>query len=144
MQDRSVWSLVLNDILEVMPLRTVREAMGSMSSRDLKNTAVRVTRLDKLFDNDVIHPVKVERIACSKDAAKMHLTFGGQWVVIMHEDGSLNIHQTRDFASPFVSVAPPDCPTSMYRNDPAYVEVGMTSFHEELLVVSFDILTAVK
>jgi hypothetical protein len=135
MQERSIWSTVLGDILDVVALRTVRDAMPSMSSQDLRNTAVRAMRIDQLFNNnDVIRPVKVKHIPCSQDAAKIQLTFGGQWILIMYDNGSLNLYHTRDFESPLVSLARPDGSPPLHWNE-SYMEVQITSLHEEHLVV---------
>ena len=145
MEDRSVWRLVLSDILDVIPLRTVSQAVISMSSRELKDIAVRATRIDTLFEKDIVYPVKLESISCSKIAATIQITPGGQWIVIMHKDGSLNLHQTRDFGVPLVRIPRPECSPSHSWDElaQANMDVRVTSLGEPLVIIS-DTLISTK
>ena len=87
--------------------------MASMSSRDLRNPAVRATRIDKLFVNsDVVYPVKVQSIPCNLNATRLDITPGGEWLLIMDDVGTYTLHKTREFASTPLTVADPHVTSS--------------------------------
>jgi len=143
MDEWSVWALALGDILEVIPLRAVRAAIPSMSSRALKAAAVRATLIDNLFNKDVIHPVHVKRVRCDSSVVRQEIVPGGQWILIMHEDGSINLHKMSSLTSPLLSVARPDCASSFLWNtgSPQYVLISTSRDGVDQLVLASESYT---
>jgi hypothetical protein len=79
-----------------------------MSSRELRNAAVHATCIDRRFDNDVVRPVQVNRFSCSTNVATQGIVPGGQWILLMFEDGSINLYELSGSASPLLTLARPD------------------------------------
>jgi hypothetical protein len=127
-----------------MAFRTVRDAMPWMSVRELRSAAVRAARINKLFDSDIVRPMKMTRVSCRPDASRIHLTFGGQWIMIMHDDGSLNFHQTRDIRSPLMSIVRPHYPSVLHWDHHPHMDVRMTSVQEMQLVIASEIFTSLR
>lgn len=96
MGERAVWSPVLHDIVEVIPLRIVRHIIPMMSTRDIRRTAIQATRIDCLFDKCTMKPARVQRIDLDADVVSLEIGHGGQWILTMRDDGSLHLHRIRN------------------------------------------------
>lgn len=137
MQERTIWNLALLDISEVRSSRGIQSIMPSMSSQELRNAAVQALRIDKLFDNDVIHPLSVKCIPCHDDAVMLEVALGGQVVMIMNGDGTLNLHHTRNLTSPTLTCVRTDHARSIRtsRLSPTYFVIPPRADGELLALV---------
>jgi hypothetical protein len=109
METRSVWSLALGDILDVIPSSSVRHDMKFMSSRELRKKATLMVKVDAMFDNDVIKPARIQRFAMKNGEALAEVFPGGDWVVTIHEDETMRLHRTKEFnQTALVTVKRPD------------------------------------
>jgi hypothetical protein len=99
MQERTIWSIALLDVLDVIPLAAVRAAMPSMSSQELRKITVRIFRINRLFDSDVVLPANVRCIPCDPQAKTVEIVPGGQVLAIIHQDGTLKLHETTNISS---------------------------------------------
>jgi len=107
---RAVWSLVLQDLMGVMPFHVVRHSSHLMSAEELRRRAIRAARIDDLLDHDVIQPAKFH-VETYQDVAKAAIAPGGKWLLMLYEDGSIHLHLTRDLTEPPLLVIPrPDFP----------------------------------
>ena len=97
-------ALALSDILEVIPLPAVRAAMPSMSSRGLKNAAVRATAIDRLFNNNVVRPMQMKRFSCDNNVVSRKIVPGSQ----LRENGTINLDKLSGLGSPLLTVTRPD------------------------------------
>jgi hypothetical protein len=95
MNTRSVWNLALGDILDVIPSPSLRDAMPLMSSRELKERATQMARVDGVFDKDIIHPTRVKQHPLGFAEVRAEVAPGGDWIVTVHEDyaGSLCLYR---------------------------------------------------
>jgi hypothetical protein len=112
--DRSVWMAVLRDIMEVMPLRRVLHALPNMSASELKQKAVHMTRLDSRWNREIVHPVKIDSHPLGSGVCKVHVWPGGDFILTLHSDGTLQLYRNQDLAVPLVTVPRPDCASRKY------------------------------
>lgn len=122
MQDRSVWRLALEDILEVKPFRQMRSAIPRMSPRELKRAVLRAIQVENVLDKDVIYPLNMTPYKCSPSIDTIKVLPGGQLILIMEINGTLHLHHTGDLTSPIESVTRPDCADAReWRSLPTYI-----------------------
>jgi hypothetical protein len=109
MDARSVWSLALDDILDVIPSPSVRHDMKLMSSRELRETALRMAKVDTVFDSDVIKPTSIRRFTLKNGEALAEVLPGGDYVVTMHENETMRLNRAKEFnQTALVTVKQPD------------------------------------
>lgn len=98
MNERSVWSLALGDILGVVSSPTLIHALQSMSLQALRSKAVFMARNAKLFEDDVITPARRQQIDWPhQNMAKIRAIPGGSGhIVTMLGDGTLCLYSVQD------------------------------------------------
>jgi hypothetical protein len=99
---RSVWLHVVQDLMSVMPLRRIQDTLLSMSTEDLRKAILVTVRADSNWpQGKIVHPVP--QWCTSHDRKKvrqMSLLPGGEWLLILLHDGTLNICQPLDLDAP--------------------------------------------
>jgi len=106
--ERSVWLTVLRDILQVIPLRRVLEALPTMSASELKEKAVLITRLDSLWSLESVRPVRISSHSFGAGIRKALVWPGGDFILILIEDGTLQLYRYQEMTVPLVTVMHPD------------------------------------
>lgn len=135
MDERSVWNTALHDITEVIPLRGLRYTMPSMSSGELKNKAITMARLERLWSCQVAIPKKIERHLLDPDICRVEFILGGNWILTLRKDGTLQLHQNRNLAEPRVTVHRIEDPSRNYFPDNADMRRSISSRGENWAVV---------
>ena len=136
MKEHAVWSLALQDIVQIIPLRVVRDTIPSMSLQDIRRTALRATRIDALFESGTVHPKNIQSIPLTYHVASVEIAPGGQWVLIMGEDGSVHLHPTRDVTRSVLTVKRPEHSSSSHRTwEQGQSSVMLSSWHGNYLAV---------
>lgn len=93
--DRSVWSLVLWDLADVKNLPHVKYKIPSMTADELRMKAIHITRIDELWSQDGIKPIRIEDHFVDSDAVKVEVTPGGRGILIQLENGDLELHDSK-------------------------------------------------
>lgn len=106
--ERSVWLAVLCDILQVIPLRRVLYALPTMSASELKQKAVLITRLDSLWSLETVRPVRISNHPLGAGICRALIWPGGDFILILVEDGTLQLYRYQDMTVPLVTVPRPD------------------------------------
>lgn len=114
---RAVWSLVVQDLIGIMPFHVVRHNSHLMSTQELMRRAIRAARIDVLLDREVIRPIKIIQIDIHPGVAKAVIAPGGQWMLMLLEDGAIHLHPAGNLTQPPILVIPrPDCTLSRHWN----------------------------
>ena len=92
MDNRSIWYKALVDILSAIYVPGMRETFPTMSSEQLRQKATHMTRLDRRWYQGSLMPTKIQRYHCASDAHSVHFVQGGEWVIIMFQDGRLELY----------------------------------------------------
>src|ERR1700729_4367713 len=105
MDERSVWSLALGDILDVIQSATTLHSMQSMSSSQLRKKAIRMAAVDSIFDgnansSEVIKPAKVQCYTLDHNMARVAVAPAGDWIMTMHGDETVHLHRTEGINQP--------------------------------------------
>lgn len=137
MGDSAIWRLALYDIVEVIPLRIVRDVIPTMSLRDIRRTVIRAVRMDFMFDNRRIQPAKVQSINLGDDVVGLEIGHGGQWILIMHEDGSIRLHHIRNMDKSVLLASRPEY-DRLRTWDPAQMCILLSSWRGTLLAVAYE------
>jgi len=116
-EERSVWSAAVRDIVGVVPLRRVRHELPSMTSEQLKRKAMQIARLDNLWSHESIHPVKVERHPLDAGVRRAEVVLGGDFILTLFKDGTLQLHRARDMSQLLMTVHRPNPPSRHYFPD---------------------------
>jgi hypothetical protein len=105
--DRAIWSLVLYDIMEVIPLPSIRHSISSMSADELIQKAILITRIDEVFRQEVINPTNITRHPLDH-IAKVEVGPGGQWMLLQSMDCTLHLYNSNLEDPPFVTAKLPE------------------------------------
>jgi len=120
METRSVWSLALDDILDVIPSSSVQHDMKFMSSRELRKKAILMAKVDAVFSSDVIKPARIQRFVMKNGEALSEVVPGGNWVVTIHEDETMRLHRAGEFNQ--------TAPVIIKRPDESYRQTSSLSY----------------
>jgi hypothetical protein len=105
MDERSrVWHRALVDILSVIYIPGVREALHSMSSEELRHRAICMTRLDRRWYQGSLMLGKVQRHHCESNAYRVQFIQGGEWIVMMFSNGSLQLCRAHSLAEATIRI----------------------------------------
>jgi hypothetical protein len=137
MEDSAIWRLALYDIVEVVPLRIVRDIIPTMSLRDIRRTVIRAVRMDFLLDNQSIQPARVRSVTLGADVVGLEIGHGGQWILIMHEDGSIHLHHIRNMDKSVLLASRPEY-DKLRTWDPAQMCILLSSWRGTLLAVAYE------
>jgi len=108
MDERSIWHAALVDILSVIHIPGMLEGMPSMSSQELRRRAIRMIRLDRRWYQGPIVPGEIERQHCGRDTYRVQLIQGGAWVLVMYNDGQLQLCRSDNLAEPNICIPSTD------------------------------------
>ena len=114
MGERSIWMAVLQDITEIIPLRGVLHRLPVMSSRELEHKVVTMARLDELWSRGTVHPAKIDCHPVDSSVSKVEVLHGGNFILILIVDGTLQLYNTQDVTKLLVKVPPPERPRNFY------------------------------
>jgi hypothetical protein len=107
MGERIIWMAVLQDITEVIPLRGAIPALPAMSSNELQRKAVTMARLDELWRCGTVYPMKIDRHPIGSDVLFAEVICGGDFILTLIRDGTLQLYHTQDVTKLLVAVPPP-------------------------------------
>lgn len=116
-EERSVWSAAVRDIMGVVPLRRVRHELPSMTGEQLKHKAMQIARLDNLWSRESIRPVKVERHLLDSGVRRAEVVLGGDFILTLFKDGTLQLHRARDMSQLLMTVYRINPPSRHYFSD---------------------------
>jgi hypothetical protein len=98
MGERVIWNQALSDILEVVNLPLLQHTMHLMSALELRQKAILVAHIDRLFDHQIIKPANVQLYRMANDVSQAAIAPGGDGIVLMQDDGTLNVHKMGNLA----------------------------------------------
>jgi hypothetical protein len=114
MRERSIWMAVLQDITEVIPIRGVLHVFPTMLSSELEHKAMMMARIDELWSRGTVHPAKIDRYPVDSDVSTIVLLFGGDFILTLVKDGTLQLCHTQDVTKLLVTVPPPYRPSNRH------------------------------
>ena len=94
-ESRYVWLCVLQDILSAIPLPNLRHSLSQLSADELKKKAIIAARIAHLWNQETVIPQKAYKFECDSGVVSLHLLPGGKWMIIVHFDGTLVLHDFR-------------------------------------------------
>ena len=102
MDERSVWSNALRDIMEIIPLPRLLHALPETSTREIRKQAILMARRDALWGHQPgpIQPAKVQQYQFNYHLSSVAILSGGAHLVLMRSDGTLYLHRTGDLSGP--------------------------------------------
>lgn len=112
MAERSVWMAVLQDITEAIPIQGLLHALPTMSSNELEHKAVMMARLDELWNHSSVIPAKIERYPVGSDVSTTILLFGGNFLLTLLMDGTLQLYHTQNVTELLETASPPYRPSN--------------------------------
>lgn len=62
-----------------------------MSTKELRDKAIVITKVDELWNQDVIHAKSIQRFPLDSDMTKMEVGPGGEWVLMQRANGTLHV-----------------------------------------------------
>jgi hypothetical protein len=144
MEERIVWRLVLEDLLGIMPFHVIRHISHLMSTHELRQRAIRATRIDSLLDHKVVHPTNICVHAGWSDVSKAVIAPGGLWMLMLNENGSIRLQMTRDLTeAPALVIPRPECAASSQWNvTDMNNNIIITSVREHYVVVASESFNA--
>lgn len=96
MNERSIWSLVLSDILGIITSPNLIHALPSMSSQKLKLKSITMARRAKTFATDTIVPRSCQQINwVHQHLVRAEAVPGSDHIVTLLEGGTICLHSTR-------------------------------------------------
>lgn len=101
---RSIWYKVLVDILAIIWLPAMLQALPSMSCQQLRQEATRISRLDRRWYEGSLMPTKIQRHNCATDILRVQFVQGGEWILMLFGDGSIGLFDQNDLEEPKVDV----------------------------------------
>lgn len=102
--NRFIWYKVLVDILAIIWLPGVLQALPSMSCHQLRRKAIWISRLDRWWYQELLMPTKIQRHHCATDVIRAQFIQGGEWILILFSDGSIGLFEKNDLEKPKVEV----------------------------------------
>lgn len=100
MHERSVWLNALSDLLEVVPLPRLNYELATMSSSALRMKAVTLSQFEKTWALESIRPTKIEAYRLSADISGVEILPGGNWIVKLSTEGTLEINHMAKIQDP--------------------------------------------
>ena len=94
-QNKSRYVCVLQDILSAIPLPNLRHSLSQLSADELKKKAIIAARIAHLWNQETVTPQKAYKFECDSGVLSLHLLPGGKWMIIVHFDGTLVLHDFR-------------------------------------------------
>jgi hypothetical protein len=104
MDERSIWFAALVDILSVIHIPGLLEAMCSMSSEELRRRVLRMICLDRQWYQGPIIPGKISRQHCETNTNRVQFIQGGEWVIMMFSNGQLQLCRACNLAEPSICI----------------------------------------
>lgn len=102
--NRSVWYNVLVDILAIIWLPGLLQAVPSMTCEQLRRKATHMSRLDRRWYHGSLVPVKIQQHHRVNDVVRVQFVQGGKWILMLFGDGSVRLFDKDDLAEPKVDV----------------------------------------
>lgn len=103
--------------MDVMPYHVVRRTLSLMPTLELRRRAIRALRINNILHQDICLPAKVHIEEKHLTAAKAVLAPGGDWMMILYEDGSIHLHRSRNLSeTPQLVINRPDSSPSHHWN----------------------------
>lgn len=78
-----------------------------MSASELRQKALLITRLDSLWSLEAVHPVRISTHSIGAGMCRALIWPGGDFILILLENGTLELYRYRDMTIPLVTVIPP-------------------------------------
>lgn len=104
MQDRSMWHYMLSRLLVHFPQPQIAMRLADMEVEEMEMWVVHSARLDRLWHQVDYQPNLIRDFDCDKTVEHVKLVAGGNWLVIVLRDGSLQLHEL-GAAAPAVTLA---------------------------------------
>ncbi|KIM86421.1 hypothetical protein PILCRDRAFT_4916 [Piloderma croceum F 1598] len=79
-----------------------------MSASELRQKAVLITRLDSLWSLETVRPVTISTHSLGVGICRALILPGGEFILILIEDGTLQLYRYQDMSIPLVTVPHPD------------------------------------
>jgi hypothetical protein len=84
---------------------------------------VLITRLDSLWNLEAVHPMKIASHSLSSDVWRVLIWPGGDFILKLLKDGTLQLYQNHNMTDPLVMVTRPDRISCNYY--PSYTDVRL-------------------
>ena len=94
-------------------------------SSELERKAVMIARLDELWSRETVPPAKMDRYPVGSDVSTIMLLFGGNFILTLIKDGTLQLYHIQDVTKPLVMVTPPYRPSNR-EYFPNYTDIRRT------------------
>ncbi|TFK48713.1 hypothetical protein OE88DRAFT_493938 [Heliocybe sulcata] len=105
-EDRSVWVYAMDCILKTIPMPHVSASMPSMSAQELKRRVLQATVLESVWSSVDFLPRNIRSVACKSSVRGARLLPDGRWVIMLIQNGSLELYKTGADAPAAVTLSP--------------------------------------
>ncbi|TBU40045.1 hypothetical protein BD309DRAFT_871086 [Dichomitus squalens] len=93
MRDRTIWHHMLSRLLLHFPNPQLSLRLVSMEVEEMKRWVLHSAKLDRMWHKIDYHPRLIRDLHCDKRVEHVNLVAGGDWLVIVLRDGSLQLHE---------------------------------------------------
>ncbi|KAM5542047.1 hypothetical protein V8D89_004357 [Ganoderma adspersum] len=93
MQDRSMWHHMLSRLLLHFPQPKIATRLANMEVEEMKMWVIHSARLDRLWHQIDYQPRATRDYHCDKTVEHVKMVAGGNWLVVVLRDGSLQLHE---------------------------------------------------
>ena len=93
MRDRSMWHHMLSRLLLHFPQPQIATRLANMEVEEMKMWVIHSTRLDRLWHQIDYQPRVTRDYHCDKTVEHVKMVAGGNWLVVVLRDGSLQLHE---------------------------------------------------
>ncbi len=93
MHDHSIWHHMLSRLLLHFPQPQIAMSVTDMEVEEMKMWVIHSARLDRLWHEIDYQPRVIRDYHCDKTVEHVKLVAGGNWLVVVLRDGSLQLHE---------------------------------------------------
>ncbi|KAI0781545.1 hypothetical protein BD413DRAFT_489629 [Trametes elegans] len=136
MSDRSLWYISLSRILLLFPQPLLSSHLARFTTEQLKARVIHSAQLDREWHRVDYVPRLVRNFHCGGSVEHINLVAGGEWLVVVLYDGSLQLHEL-GAPSPAVTLSPSltDEESVFYLSS----RLSYTDDHEDLIILQMGV-----
>ncbi|KZT28821.1 hypothetical protein NEOLEDRAFT_1129054 [Neolentinus lepideus HHB14362 ss-1] len=131
-EDRSVWVYAMGRILATIPMPHVSTSMPSMSTRELRHRVLQSALLESVWSNTDFLPESFRSVPCKSSVRGVRLLPDGREVVMLIQDGSLELYKA-DVDVPVAVTLSPTKPVGS-----VHWIASLSSTYEPLVLLKID------
>ncbi|KAI8974222.1 hypothetical protein BD414DRAFT_498506 [Trametes punicea] len=136
MSDRSLWHHALSRLLFVFPQPYLSRRLHRLTAEELRAQVVHSAQLDMRWHRVDYKPRMIRNFRCDSAVEHVNLVAGGNWLVVVLYDGSLQLHEL-GAPAPAVTLSP-----SLTEEESVFYlssRLSFTNDHEDLIILQMGV-----